>query len=130
MAIPLALASHFVLDSLPHFGFKNWEERKKHKNLLEIIVGLDLVMLVFVVALLVGGSFNWLVLVCAFAAISPDMGWVYRYIVQERFGRLEPTKGNRFTRFHKRIQKREFPKGFLVEYAAFAVLMTMVVSLA
>lgn len=130
LAIPLALASHFVLDSLPHFGFATWEERKKHKNLLEIIVGLDLIMLIFVASLLLGGSFDGLVLVCAVVAISPDFVWVYRYIVPERFGRLEPTKGTWLTQFHKRIQKHEFPKGFIVEYTAFAVLISIAIKLA
>lgn len=129
LALPLALASHFALDSLPHFGFSSWEQRKKHKNLLEIIVGIDLVMVIFVGNLLLGGSVNWLVVACAFAAIAPDLVWVYRYIVPERFGRREPARGFWLTEFHRNIQKREFPKGYIIEYVAFAVLLTAIINL-
>lgn len=129
IALPLALGSHFALDSLPHFGFSSWEERKKHKNLLEIIVGIDLILVIFVGSLFLGDSVNWLVLACAITAIAPDLVWVYRYILPERFGRREPAKGLWLTEFHRNIQKREFPKGFVIEYAVFAVLLTAVIKL-
>jgi hypothetical protein len=33
VAIPIAFASHFVLDALPHFGCKTIEERMRHMGL-------------------------------------------------------------------------------------------------
>lgn len=127
-ALPLALASHFVLDSLPHFGFSSWEERKKYKNLLEIVLIVDAIMLVAVVSLLLNTSATWLVIACAAIAVAPDLVWVYRYIVPERFGKLEPAKGMWLTEFHRNIQKREFPRGFIIEYVAFTVLIAVLVA--
>ncbi len=129
VAIPLAFASHFALDSLPHFGFSSWEQRTKYKRLLEIVLLIDGIMLAAVISVLLNASVNWLIVVCAFAAVSPDLVWVYRYIVPEKFGKLKPSDGNRFTQFHKNIQKREFPRGFIIEYIAFVTLLTAIIKL-
>lgn len=125
IALPVALLSHFALDLLPHFGFSSWEERQKHKNLHKIILRVDLLMLLVVVLLILSAGAGWLVIACAFAAVAPDLAWVYRYIFQQQFGRLKPRKGNWLTEFHSGIQTREFPNGFIIEIIAFAGLVTM-----
>src|SRR5688572_12550977 len=88
LALPLAFASHFVLDALPHYGYDGdgYGEALKHKltYLMEFfgLAGLTLIYL--------SGAFGWnLALLAAFFAVSPDIEWPYRYFLFERKG-LEP----------------------------------------
>jgi membrane-bound metal-dependent hydrolase YbcI (DUF457 family) len=122
IAVPLAFASHFVLDALPHFGFKgmgNMEARRKHKKLLISVVSLDCILgILLSVWLIDAGHYKWLLV--GAVAYSPDLLWVYRFTIVEKFGKLAPNKGNRFTQFHSNIQKYERVWGGAVElvYAA------------
>lgn len=116
VAIPLAFVSHFVLDALPHFGFKTIKERMSHPRLLGGILLLDCsTATLFIIWLIKGNRWAWLM--TGVVAYLPDLLWVYRFIFEERFGKLEPTKGNRFIRFHVNIQKYERVWGLAVEIA-------------
>lgn len=126
IALPAALTSHFLLDAMPHFGFKNWQERSKYKKLMKTILFIDAFLLVVAIIMLLKFSANWLVFACAFLALSPDLMWVYRYAIPERFGTIEPSKGNMITRFHSGIQIREFRHGFIIEYITFMTLILTV----
>lgn len=123
-AIPLSFASHFVLDSLPHFG---WHEQGfgallKHK-LTYFVEFLGLLGIVFLAAT---GIFGWnLVTLCALIAVSPDLSWVYRYVFYERRHKKPPDTF--LTTFHRRIQWCERPWGALVEiifFVGFFALLT------
>ena len=109
LAIPLAFVSHFVLDALPHFGFKdnrdieNWQQQKK---LLITVWSLDFIVAVLLSIWLVhSGHTKWLLV--GLVAYSPDLVWVYYFVSKEKFGKLKRTKGNRFIQFHLDIQKFE-----------------------
>jgi len=127
IAIPLAFASHFILDAVPHFGFKNigsLEVRNNHKKLLASVILLDIILGISIsIWLLASGHYRWLLV--GLVAYSPDLLWIYRFIVEEKFGRLAPTEGNRFTKFHANIQKYERPWGGFIEviYAASILLI-------
>jgi hypothetical protein len=110
IGLPLAFVSHFVLDSLPHYGAP-YGSRDKNMTAVWII---DAITLAILLGLLVFSG-NWLVLTGALVAISPDIAWVYRFIVLERFGKLPPKPANKFNQFHSRIQKYEFKKGIFIE---------------
>jgi len=116
LAIPLAFASHFILDALPHFGFVNLEERTRHNKVFGVVILLDCLLSVALSTWLIGrGHFQWLV--TGFVAFSPDLVWIYRFIAEEKFGKLRPTKGNRFIQFHIKIQRYERVWGGFVELA-------------
>jgi hypothetical protein len=125
LALPLALSSHFVLDALPHFGFKTWQDRQQNKRLFWVstLVDLILVTLIILVSLF---YFSWLVLACVFLAVFPDLMWGYRFIFKENFGKNPPPPENFIENFHKTIQKHEFPKGVYIE-VFFAILMTYII---
>lgn len=111
IALPLAFLSHFALDSLPHFG----EPYGKRKNkITKIVWSTDLTLLSMLLIGLVITS-NWLLLLGALLAISPDFAWIYRFTIDERFGNLPPKPTNRFNSFHAGIQKYETKKGLIVE---------------
>jgi hypothetical protein len=119
VAIPIAFLSHFVLDALPHFGFANVEERMQRLNQFRWVIILDIVLSIALsVWLLRNGHTEWFVV--GLVAYSPDLLWIYRFTVEEKFGKMRPTKGNWFIQFHRRIQKYERIWGGGVElvYAA------------
>lgn len=122
VALPLAFASHFVLDALPHFGFvdiDDYEVRRRHKRLLMCVVTVDFLLAVALTFWLVGsGHGKWLI--AGLAAFSPDVIWIYRFVVDEKFGKLEPPEGGRFVKFHAGIQRFEriWGGGVEVAYAA------------
>ena len=119
VAVPVALASHFVLDALPHFGFPSIEERMRHLTLFRTVIALDgILSITLSIWLIRNGHYSWLLV--GLVAYSPDLLWIYRFAIEEKFGRVEPTRGNRFIRFHIDIQKYERVWGGAVEilYAA------------
>lgn len=115
IAVPVAFASHFLLDSLPHFGFDDFEEEiKKHARLWQAILIVDFILAVIFSAWLIRTShYQWFIV--GLVAYSPDVIWIYRFIFEEKFGHKPEKKGGRFIQFHKKIQKYESLKGGLVE---------------
>jgi hypothetical protein len=110
LAIPIAFASHFLLDSLPHFG----EDIHPLSNFTKKVWMIDFVLLSSFLLLLIITS-NWLLLAGAVAAISPDFAWIYRFVFKEKRGKLKPPKMNKFNNFHSSIQKYETKYGIIVE---------------
>ena len=88
LALPLAFASHFLLDSLPHFGYPGHlglGEALKHRITFVVLV-LDSMALPIITFILIRNS-AWLACVGALAAISPDFIWIYRFLVTEKRGK-------------------------------------------
>lgn len=125
LALPIAFFSHFVLDLLPHLGFKDWHERQKYKKLFVASTAVDIVA-VLVLLILCAAYLPAIVPICALLALSPDLGWAYRFIFKENFGKNPPPPDNAIERFHKNIQKYEFPKGVYVE-VGFALFVTLLI---
>lgn len=103
LALPLAFLSHFVLDALPHFGFKGndgFREAFKHR-ITYIEEGFSLPAFVVLMILLI--PFGWIAYAGAIAAISPDIVWAIRYLFFERYNK-PPKPNGPFVRFHQRIQ--------------------------
>ncbi len=117
LALPLAFVSHFVLDSLPHYGIDEHTMRSADKVWKYDIA----LVLVFLVSLLfVSSEARLWVVAGAFGAFAPDLAWVYRYTVQERFGRREPRAvKSRFNQFHASIQKYEAVDHLWIEIVFF-----------
>ncbi len=120
IALPLALASHFILDAMPHFGFtyKGWQERLRHRKLVNVVAVYDIIILAIVTYLLLRASPSALVILCAIIALLPDLVWVYRFIIPEKWGTKAPSEGMWLTKFHYTIQKYEFKEGIIIEVLA------------
>lgn len=118
LAVPLAFASHFVLDSLPHFGFPDWDKaRPKQRRLINSVIMADVLCIVFIIGLFIVQGAPGLFYLAGLAAFAPDLAWVYQFVVHHR---LEQSKGqarSRFNDFHQRIQSRERPSGIYIELA-------------
>jgi hypothetical protein len=116
IAIPIAFVSHFVLDSMPHYGDKTVSEvemlNSKKFQLLLVVDAVLCALLVIVLGLY--GANNWqLAAICAFSGASPDLFSIPRF----KMAIFEHKKftGNAFQRFHKKIQWGERPWGKYVE---------------
>lgn len=121
LAIPLAFLSHFVCDALPHFG-------------LHMLFGSSTMFAWLVVdgLALLGFSYFFyrkkvknlpLLAVSGFAAMSPDLAWLY-YGLQGSLHNAEAM--GPLSRLHSNIQWFEHPVGILIELA-WASLMVWII---
>lgn len=115
LAFPIAFASHFALDVLPHYGAP---EIKSLTGLLKrpsfiVMETLDFVGIITIVILLRNQP---QLLLGGLAAASPDVVWFYRLL---RHKSNTEAKQNRLTHFHARIQWGEREWGIVIEIAYF-----------
>ena len=118
IAIPVAFASHFLLDALPHYGIT-----KKFRNksrLYRLLVTSDIVI-AFVGSIGLAVLHKWYMEAGAYAAWAPDLLWVIYYFTHHKTLQIKPT--NTFMKFHLAIQWCERPWGIFVELAFFAALL-------
>jgi hypothetical protein len=127
IAVPLAFASHFVLDSLPHFGFKSQAGYQRHKKFWIAVVTADLLTsLLMSLWLLRAGHLSWWLV--GFVAFMPDLVWVpwlVRVIIRGDTAEVGPRKEHWFIRFHAKIQRYERPWGICVELVYFALVVAV-----
>ncbi|HUD10106.1 MAG TPA: hypothetical protein VMR28_00340 [Candidatus Saccharimonadales bacterium] len=114
LAIPLAFASHFVLDGIPHLGggqisdpgskfFRNW------------LTADALLCILLVIALATQQPSHWLLgSICAFVATSPDLMWAKKFFAAQSGNTVKQSK-YWLARFHRKIQWFEHPSGLIVE---------------
>ncbi len=124
LAIPLAFASHFVCDALPHFGLGMKFGSKKMYYWLVIDGLVALCIAVFLIY--IGVADPVLLAVCGFAAMSPDLAWLY-YGLRGEHGDYK--KYDWISRFHSKIQWYEKPQGILVDLVWSIVMVAGIVSL-
>lgn len=106
----LSILSHFIIDSLPHYG----QPYKDRNSLFWNIVRIDIIMIGSLIVYLFFYS-NLYILAGAFFGILPDLAWVYRFSVSEKFGSLPPKPLNRINKFHSKIQTLEKKNGYFIE---------------
>ena len=127
VALPLALLSHFVLDMVPHFGLQFYKSPRRRKIFHAYLLADAILLSVVIGYLLIAGA-GWLVLACLFLAGCPDFVQAYKYLFNADF-RIRPSQNHWFTKFHKKIQWSETPKGLLVEIPLAIAMFTLVVNL-
>lgn len=129
LAVLLAFGSHFVLDSLPHFGddhnkLKLTFNGRIFQTILFTDIGLCLLLAgtIFVVQ-----PAHWFVIIlCAFIATSPDFLWFPDFLAAIRHKR-NPKYGP-VRRFAAKIQWSQTPLGALPEFV-WAVSMCCLLAL-
>jgi hypothetical protein len=114
---PIALASHFILDALPHYDpdLQLGEEVSARAKRI-IIVDALLSLGVLIAALLIWPQVLGLILVGTFFATLPDLLYIPRHFYGWVPHRL-------YARFHKKIQWAEVSWGYVPEliYAALVI---------
>ncbi len=124
IALPVALASHFVCDAIPHWASKQFDLGGKHFTWSLVV---DALLCVALVAwLFFSGNPNWwLAAACAFLATSPDIFWFKRFWVLRKTGKYLPNK-SWFCRFHGFFQWFQRPIGAWVEAVWFIAGLVVV----
>lgn len=120
-ALPVAFASHFVLDALPHYGIE--QHQRNTSQMWKVISGLD-VILSLAFGVLTITSHHPALFWCGLVAVAPDFLWVSRIIRNRSFDLSD--HGHWFTRWHADIQRYERPWGIWVELP-FATALAYVV---
>jgi hypothetical protein len=130
LALPLAFASHFMLDSMPHFGFQNWDKaRLKQKRLINGVITVDVVLIILIIILFISQGAPTLFYIAGFVAFSPDLAWVHQFIVNRQLETSENKPHGGFNEFHERIQSRERPSGIYIEVAYLFMISVILINL-
>jgi len=119
IAVPAALASHFVCDALPHFRSSEEGEAFLRASWFVNYLVIEVLLCVALVALLAyTGPLHWqLAVACAFLAAAPDLISYKRFRLARLRKRYNP---GAYVRFASKIQWFEKPIGAMVEVAWFA----------
>ena len=132
VAIPVAFASHFVIDALPHYGYgyihpkeRDRQNRFIFKQTIDAYTALALFWIVpyllrnYLAPLITGA--------CMLAAFIPDAIWTLHFVKAQR-GHAYPEL-NWFNRLHKAIQWCERSWGIYVEVMWFAITILATVAI-
>ncbi len=124
LSIPIAVASHYVCDVLPHFGLNIPDKIAIRSNIFRNYLVVDaaacmsLVLLLFMVR-----PEHWLLAsICAFMATAPDFLSINRYLTIRAGKKWKP---GTYTKFAGNIQWFERPIGGAVEVAWFIAGVTI-----
>lgn len=121
-AIPLAIASHFALDMLPHYGIPH--HTRDNSKFWKLFFTLDF-FATLGLALWAIPSGHWAMYFAGQAAVLPDFVWVASVIKTKSFSLKEAD--SKYERWHKKIQRFERPWGLWVELPLAAILFYFVV---
>ena len=117
IALPAALLSHFVCDSLPHYGSSNANGTIASKGFRNYLIADASLCFLLVLTLYMLSPVNWLLAaICAFLAASPDFFWINRFRLIRAGKKWHP---NTFSKFAQNIQWFQRPVGVVVEAAWF-----------
>lgn len=124
LALPLAFASHFVLDAVPHYGDDKLDGTNKAFRrfiLIDAIAGFGISILMFVLM----PEHRVLIALCAAMATIPDLMWLPNHIRQTK--NLPSKPHNRLMRWHHRIQFEHPVWGILAEGIWLAAMISFII---
>lgn len=122
LALPLAFASHFAQDAIPHHDDANDELTRIRTKQFKLLLVVDAVLCAVLVALLaIFQPQHWLVAAfAAFAAASPDLLRIKKFIVANKHNELLPNR-DWLARLHHKVQWWTGPQGAWVELVWFLI---------
>lgn len=123
LAAPIALASHFALDMIPHYGEHHVTQLGTKLYHVRILADIAACFIFGAALLMLRPANPGLVILCAILAVIPDFLWPIYLAIKPRGFLFE------FFKFHKLIQ-RESPLGIIIEVVWFLVTGGLVVRLA
>jgi len=128
LALPLALVSHLVCDFIPHYDQPEplaLDRIKSRRFIYEQIVTGAVLCFLLVVVLAVTQPRHWLLAaVCAFAAASPDLLWIPRFVHIKRTGQDITLRG--WFWFHDSLALTTGPRYIWLELAWFVAFGALV----
>jgi hypothetical protein len=124
IAIPLSFTSHFVCDSIPHFGLAPGDKLFDKKFNVTLVSDFLVAVTMMAILGILFPAQRWLIWACMIAAASPDLMWAYYHLYVEKIKNRKPNLGP-LARFHGWIQWSQTPKGWFVEIAWFMATGTL-----
>lgn len=121
LSLPVALASHFLLDMLPHYGIEQ-SERNKSK-FWKVFFTID-VLATLGLAIYAINTRHYVMFLGGLLATAPDYLWVGKVVKSRSFDLSNHS--NRFTRWHANIQRYERPWGIWIEIPLSLILVYIV----
>ncbi len=119
-ALPVALASHFALDALPHFGMPRSRFRSVRFGVY-LVADICLAAIILL-SLAITQPIHWqLMLATAVTAASPDLMWLPHYLRALNRQRHKPLIG--IERFHSVIQWSQTSLGLGLEAIWFVAIL-------
>jgi hypothetical protein len=128
LVAPLAIASHFLLDVMPHFGVHRGDSAQRNKHpLFRYVVSID-ILLTAALLFLLPSALNadvswWVVLLGMVFAFLPDFVWIHHFFYE--LWHKKKKQVSRLSRLHEKIQWGERPWGILVELVWFGSMGTL-----
>lgn len=122
LGIPLAFASHFVLDMLPHYGIPH--HRRDISRFWKIFFILDFFASIGLAVWAIGNH-HYAIYACGQAAVLPDFVWVAKVLKYRSFHLGH--HNSRYEKWHIRIQRFEYPWGIWLELPIAVVLFYAVI---
>ena len=126
VAVPVAVASHYVCDVIPHYGAGLSGNQELKTPLFRKLLYVDAVLCAVLVAVLTiqRPSYWLLAVICAFAAAAPDLLSLKRYrrVIGNRSWRA-----GIYSKFAHAIQWFERPIGAVVEAAWFTAALIILI---
>lgn len=117
IAIPLAIASHFVLDALPHYGIDH--KTRDSKKFWKVFTISDTLLTAALAAWAIYYH-HYAMFLSGLAAVMPDFVWVAHVLRNKSFD--FSSYEHWFARWHAEIQRYEFPGGIWIE-VPFAIIL-------
>lgn len=122
IALPLSIASHFALDTLPHYGL---EQAMRDKSKVWKCVFITDFLATFLLIFTATSHHRYGMLACGVIAVLPDLVWVVRFIKTRSF---DMSKNHSwYTNWHAGIQHFERPWGIWVEMPLAVILFYEVI---
>lgn len=121
IAIPVAFISHFVLDSLPHYGVDH--NKRNTSGIYKAIVYSDTAV-ALTLGIVSGLAHKWGMLACGVVAYSPDATLVYYYLKHNRTLDITSKSDGLFFKLHLGIQT-ERPWGIFPELALMITMLAI-----
>ncbi len=125
LALPLSFISHFICDSIPHFGNPKMKLFGKSFTLMLTTDFLVAVSIMAGLAVLFPNQ-KWLIWECMILAASPDLMWAYYRLYKEKIKHKAGVAFGPISRFHAWIQWSETVPGIFIEIGWF-MLMTSII---
>ncbi|MEI6237144.1 MAG: hypothetical protein WCP03_00905 [Candidatus Saccharibacteria bacterium] len=123
--LPIALASHFIVDCLPHYGEKPGGRGKKFFTVQ--MIDACLLVAMFFLALSNPDNNNLIIWLAMVLAILPDAIWVYRFVHEQHGDINKPVSS--FSRLHSKFNWLEHSWGWIIEIGWFIVMFAIFIKL-
>ena len=118
---PFALASHFALDTLPHFGNSDANGIYTRKYYRVIYADAGATAIAFIAAVIIFPTHSANIFLATFFSVLPDLLWPFAPKVSKA------SLMGRFYRFHKDIQRFERADGAYLELIWLVVFIISIV---